>query len=55
MRGGSKQLMPVIFPMFEELGTNKDQSLKQQLQTTLNVFLPLLTPKVGFYKGVIKA
>ncbi|VUZ52806.1 unnamed protein product [Hymenolepis diminuta] len=46
MRGGSKQLMPVIFSMFEELGTNKDQSLKQQLQTTLNVFLPLLTPKM---------
>ncbi|VDO05494.1 unnamed protein product [Rodentolepis nana] len=46
MRGGAKQLLPVIFPMFEELGTNKDQSLKQQLEATLNVFLPLLTPKM---------
>lgn len=46
MRGGAKQLMPVILPLFEELGTKEDASLKQQLQTTLNVFLPLLTPRV---------
>ncbi|VDD76772.1 unnamed protein product [Mesocestoides corti] len=46
MRSGAKQMVPRILSMFEEQDSTNDQQLKQQLHTTLAVFLPLLTPKM---------
>ncbi|EUB56433.1 RRP12-like protein [Echinococcus granulosus] len=46
MRSGAKQMVPKMLSMYEELDSTNDQQLKQQLGTTLSVFLPLLTPKV---------
>ncbi|KAL5110238.1 RRP12-like protein [Taenia crassiceps] len=46
MRSGAKQMIPKILSMYEEQGTTNDQQLKQQLESTLSVFLPLLTPKM---------
>ncbi|CDS39715.1 rrp12 protein [Echinococcus multilocularis] len=46
MRSGAKQMVPKMLSMYEELDSTNDQQLKQQLGSTLSVFLPLLTPKV---------
>ncbi|KAL5971251.1 RRP12-like protein [Taenia solium] len=46
MRSGAKLMVPKILSMYEEQDSTNDQQLKQQLESTLSVFLPLLTPKM---------
>lgn len=45
-------MVPRILSMYEEQDSTNDQQLKQQLESTLSVFLPLLTPKVSLGSSV---
>ncbi|VDM30765.1 unnamed protein product [Hydatigera taeniaeformis] len=46
MRSGAKQMVPKMLSMYEDQDSANDQQLKQQLESTLSVLLPLLTPKM---------